>query len=264
MKYPSIITLVLLTPLISATPLVPRATIPGPPADPPQPAGDGSGEYNTEWLCKPNDWKVEGLLSAGVIAFDAKGWHAAARCMNHYLIDVGTDLDVNLANMMQDVPAFRDALHDLAQAEAKKAVDFIGPWVTRSFTSKWTVWHAWNDAKNEAHSWDWYYALGEYLYSVTGVVTNGADGKMTLEWQAFVFDRYNWDQSGKKQNLGWGIEISHKEIGHLHVCGAAREYNVRGKSKVQTVKGYNPKKPLPAVDTSGSQWWGWQSVKSKE
>ncbi|KAF2189229.1 hypothetical protein K469DRAFT_446042, partial [Zopfia rhizophila CBS 207.26] len=218
--------------------------IPGAPPDPPLKPGDGSGEYNTIWLCGPNDWKVKGLLEAGVLAFAAKGWGQASRAMNHYLMDVGTDLEVNLANMMEDVPAFRDAIHDLAQAEAKKRVEnFIGPWVTLTFTSPWTVWHAWNDAKNEAHNYDWYYALGEYSYAVSGVITK-ENGGMTLEWKAHVFDRYNWDNSGKEFNLG-PVSISHAEIGHLHKCGSAREYVVRGGSKTQTVKNYDTTKPLP-------------------
>ncbi|KAF1811244.1 hypothetical protein P152DRAFT_66515 [Eremomyces bilateralis CBS 781.70] len=254
-------TLSSLLPLAIANPvLAPRASVPGPPKDPPLPSGDGSGEYNTIWLCGPNDYKVRALLEGGVLAFAAKGWCQASRAMNHYLLDNGKDLNENVANMMEDTPAFKKAVHALAEKEAKDAVDFIGPWVTKTFNSGWKVWHAWNKEKNEAHNLDWYYALGEYSYAVTGVLTNGGTGKVKLEWKAHIFDRYNWDNSGKKQSFG-PISVTHKEIGHLHKCGGAREYVVRGSSKEQVVNNYNSKKPLPAVDTSGSSSCWWQPAK---
>jgi hypothetical protein len=58
-------------------------------------------------------------------------------------------------------------------------------------------------------------ALGDYSYAVSGVVTR--DGTtaalMTLQWMVHVFDRYNWVNSGKQSNLGWGVTLSHAELG---------------------------------------------------
>lgn len=248
---------------ISANPvLVPRAKIPGPPRDPAAKPGDGSGKYNSIWFCGPNDWKVKAILEGGVVAFAAKGWGEASRAMNHYLMNDGTDMKVNLGNMMSDTPAFKNAVHKLAQAEAKKRVEeFVGPWVDLAFTSDWKVWHAWNDKEKKPHNYDWYYALGEYSYAVSGTIHRNKEGVMTLKWKAHAFDRYNWDKNTKKNQLGWGIELSHAEIGHLHKCGSAREYTVRGSSKEQLVKNYKTNKPLPPVDTSDSEWWGWHPPK---
>lgn len=244
--------------------LTPRATVPGPPADPPQLPGDGSGVWGSESPCGPNDWKIEAILTAGVDAFVAEGRCEAARCMHHYLLNTGADLEVNLANMMEDMPAFRDAIHTLAESTAKSKVEnFVGPWLTIDFVSPWTLWHAWDDKNNEPYSLDWYYALGDYSYAVSGVVTRDGNtaALMTLQWMVHVFDRYNWDNSGKQSNLGWGVTLSHADIGHLHKCGGAREYVVRGGSKVQVVNSYDSTQPLPPVDTSGAVWCGWQPAK---
>ncbi|KAK2811806.1 hypothetical protein FQN50_001844 [Emmonsiellopsis sp. PD_5] len=237
-----------LLPLTLANPIIQkRADIPGPPTDPPQQPGDGSGEYNSIWLCSPNDWKVHTILKGGVVAFTAKGWIQSARAMNHYLGESGDDLDVNVQTMMKSTPAFKDAIHALAEKTVKHKLDtFVGPWVDLPFVSAWTVWHAWNDAANAPHNYDWYYALGEYSYAVSGVISRAKNGDMTVRWKAHAFDRYNWDNSNKKNNFGWGVELSHAEIGHLHKCGSAQEYTVRGSSKEQVTKNYDSKKGVLA------------------
>ncbi|PGG99353.1 hypothetical protein AJ79_08547 [Helicocarpus griseus UAMH5409] len=241
-----------LIPLACTSPITEKrqaAGIPRPPPDPKPRPGDGSGEFNSDGLCGFNDYRVHAILQGGVLAFRAKGWPQSARAMDHYLGESGKDLSVNVDEIMKTTPAFKNAVHDLAEKTAKQRVEtFIGPWVDLAFTSPWTVWHAWNDAKNEPHNYDWYYALGEYSYAVTGVVHKARNGALSLEWKAHVFDRYNWDNSDKKNQLGWGIELSHREIGHLHKCGSAQEYTIRGSAKGQVVQNYDSKKPLPPIN----------------
>lgn len=236
----------LLQPILAIPSLTPRATVPNPPADPPQAAGDGSGAWNAE-SCGFNDYKVDAILRGGVGVFNVKGYHQAARALDHYLDNKGSDLSIDVDEMMKTTPAFKDKVHALAESLVKqKVAGFIGPWITMTFASDWQVWHAWNDATNEPFSYDWYYAMGEYVYAVTGVATHEHDGSITLQWKGHVFDRYNWDQQGKSSHFG-PITLSHKEMGHLHKCGMAREYTMRGTGKEQVVHGYDSKKGLPAI-----------------
>ncbi|OJD22055.1 hypothetical protein ACJ73_06602 [Blastomyces percursus] len=240
--------LITLIPLASAIPAPERPlSIPGPPAEPRPRPGDGSGRYNSDGLCGPNDYRVHATLQAGVAYFSLRGRYQAARAMNHYLAESGEDLSVSVDLMMEDTPAFMQEAHQLAGKMAREKIEsFVGPWTQMDFRSGWTIWNAWNDAKNEPHSYDWYYALGEYSYAVAGVVSQQEGGGKNLRYKVHVFDRYNWDSSNKSNTFGWGaVSLSHAEIGHLHQCGSAREYKIRGSSKTYTVNNYDPNKPLP-------------------
>ncbi|PGH32222.1 hypothetical protein GX50_05006 [[Emmonsia] crescens] len=237
-----------LIPLVSSVPAPERPlSIPGPPAEPRPRPGDGSGKYNSDGLCGLNDYRVHATLQAGVAYFTARGWFQSARAMNHYLADSGEDLSVNVDTMMEDTPDFKQkALQLVKQVAKEKAESRVGPWTQMDFRSGWTIWNAWNERTDEPHSYDWYYALGEYSYAVSGVLTRQQNDDMSLKYKVHVFDRYNWDNSKKKNKFGWGVELSHAEIGHLHKCGSAREYKVRGSGKTYTANNYDPNKALPA------------------
>ncbi|KAF2279478.1 uncharacterized protein EI97DRAFT_349469, partial [Westerdykella ornata] len=228
------------------SPLTPAATlpttflqardlsIPGPPADPPQPPeGDGAGPYDSidaGWL----DYLKKAQFYAIATAAGEIGMVNAERNMRHYLGNTGDDLHVHPGPMMQDLPQFRESAQALAQNEATKAYEAIAEESggERAFSSAWETYYATQEQSN-----DWYFAIGGFSFSVTGVVTKKPGGG-SLKYQVHIFDRYNWDE-GKFVHIG-PIRIDDSELAELHLKGLAREYVVRGSSEVNDIGDFKP------------------------
>lgn len=90
---------------------------------------------------------------------------------------------------------------------------------------------------------DWFFAMGGIQLSATGVVTvhkpaDGAEPRITVEYKAYVHDRYNWD--GDKSTEIAGVTVSDKRMGALHTAGLAREYDVDGSSGIRRYEGTVP------------------------
>ena len=201
------------------------------PPDPAQDPGDGSGPFDVQDCSLKDRFETLPVLNVGVAAMHHKGWDNAADAMAHYLDASGTEWDPHVDNMLKQIPA----LDSKIRAYVNDQVSKLGKEPAKSFESGWQLWKAWNDATNEPYSYDWYYALGEFSYAIAGAVES-TNGKLTAEWQVHVFDRYNWDNSGKSNSFAGGlIKLSHEDIGRLHKCGLAREYTVRGSSGVLTI-----------------------------
>lgn len=219
-------------------------TIPGPPADPPKPAdGDGIGPYNSkgagwrDYVSKAKFYTI--AAAAGEIGLDN-----AERGMRHYLGNSGKDLHVAPGPMMWDLTKFRQAAQALAQNQATAAYNTIsGATGSKSFSSPWSTYYATKD-----QSWDWFYAIGGFSYSATGVVTKTSNGG-SLKYQIHIFDRYNWD-AGKSVDIG-PFHFEDRELGELHLKGLAREYVVRGSSEVNDLRDFKPGMVIPPPSTGG-------------
>ena len=218
--------------------------IPGAPADPPKPAdGDGIGPYNSkdagwrDYLSKAKFFTI--AAAAGEI-----GLTNAERGMRHYLSNSGSELNVAPGPMMKDLPKFRNAAQDLAQNEATDAYKAISEASgNNTFSSKWSTYYA-----TKYQSWDWFYAIGGFSYSVTGIVAKASSGG-SLKYQIHVFDRYNWD-AGKSVDIG-PFHFEDRELGELHLKGLAREYVVRDSSEVNEVGDFIPGTVIPSPSTGG-------------
>jgi hypothetical protein len=236
--------LTLLTPFTHANPLPRAIAIPPVPADPPKPAsGDGIGPYASkkagvgDYISKA---KFYGIAAAAGELFLLN----AERNMRHYLGDSGSDLTVTPESMMGGLPTFRTAVKALAQNEAAAAYKRIsGKSGEKAFSSPWQGFYATKDM-----SWDWFFAIGGFSYSVTGVVTKTSGGG-SLRYRVHIFDRYNWDQ-GKSVDIG-PFHFEDKELGNLHLVGLAREYTVRGSSAVNEVQKFTPTTVIPPPGTGG-------------
>jgi hypothetical protein len=97
-------------------------------------------------------------------------------------------------------------------------------------------------------SWDWYFAIGGFSYSVTGIVVKASSGG-SLKYRVHIFDRYNWD-AGKSVDIG-PFHFEDKELGNLHLKGLAREYTVRGLGGVNEVENFTPTTVIPPPSTGG-------------
>lgn len=233
-----------------ATPLRPRAVpIPPVPADPAQPAeGDGIGPYNSQDASLGD--RVDKAKFYGVaVAAGELGLTDAERNMRHYLGNSGDTLNIEPESMMKGLPEFRSAVKATAQNEAAAAWKKIaGPASGESpFSSPWNNFYA-----EKGMSLNWYFGLGGFSYSVTGVVSKpnvAAGGPGSLRYKVHIFDRYNWD-NGKSVDIG-PFHFEDTELGHLHLVGLAREYIVRGSSAVNEVEKFTPTTVIPPPSTGG-------------
>ncbi|MCJ1366805.1 hypothetical protein MMC16_005935 [Acarospora aff. strigata] len=244
-----VLTFTLLTshlPSTLATPLQPRAlSIPSAPSDPPAPAsGDGIGPYNSQNAGIRDRLNKAKFYSVAVAAGEI-GLVNAERGMRHYLGNSGGDLSVSPEAMMSGLPRLRDAVKALAQNQAVAAYKSISAATgEKRFSSSWQGYYATKD-----QSWDWYYAIGGFSYSVTGVVTKASGGGGSLRYRVHVFDRYNWD-AGKSVDIG-PFHFEDRELGELHLKGLAREYTVRGSGGVNEVEKFTPTTVIPPPSTGG-------------
>lgn len=223
---------------------LPQVPLPPPPRSPPQPAGDGSGPWHA---LKPSIGDYGTWVKYYGIALGAqlKSMPNAARNMEHYLENTGSDQIVIIDDMLNTLPAFSAAVRTLLTAQAKaayrRAAKRARP-AAEAFVSPWTLY---SYGKGQFNS-DWYYAVGAFSYAVAGVVTVAQD-RVTLLYTVYVFDRYNWD--GNKStpiNTPLGtVVVRDAELGRLHQVGLAREYQVRGYKIPRTFFKYDPNAPLP-------------------
>ena len=213
-------------------------SIPGPPADPTAPAsGDGAGPYNSEdpsWTDRAQMLTFRSMA----VAASGLGLGNAAGNLEHYLDNTGADRTNSPDDMMEEMPSFREAVQALATEHASQAFGAVvatGRGGSKTFVSPWTGFYA-----TKAKSTDWFFALGGFSFAVAGevAVRQESGGKWTGEvsYKVYVFDRYNWD-SGKSVTIG-PFTFEDTELGRMHLVGLAREYIVRGSSKVQTVEDY--------------------------
>ena len=156
--------------------------------------------------------------------------------MWHYLGNSGKDLILSPDAMLDDLPLM--ATHEvqmLAWNEAVAARNKIGSATGESaFTSRWNAFYA-----TKEQIWDWYYSLGGFWCSVSGVVTKHGDEKSwSARFRVHVFDRYNWDE-GKSVQIG-PMHVDDTELGALHLKGLAREFVVRGTSRVDVMESSRP------------------------
>ncbi|KAL9125962.1 MAG: hypothetical protein Q9217_004906 [Psora testacea] len=229
----------------SANPVRRALSIPPVPADPPKPAdGDGIGPYASQdagW----GDRLDKAKFYAVAVAAGEINLVNAERGMRHYLGNSGDDLNISPESIMSGLPEFRDAVKALAQNQAAAAYKAIsGASGEKTFSSSWDTFYATKDM-----SWDWYFAIGGFSYSVTGVVTKASATGGSMKYRVHVFDRYNWD-AGKSVDIG-PFHFEDTELGNLHLKGLAREYTVRGSSEVNEVDPFTPTTVIPPPSTGG-------------
>ncbi len=161
-------------------------SIPPPPPDPTPEEGkpDGIGPYNSQPAGVLDQIEKQALVA--IAATSSVALPNAGKNLKHYLDNTGDDLIVNPENIMNDIPDLRSLVKILAKKCAVEAYNSIGEESgSKAFSSKW-------EQHYPTRLSDWFFALGGYSYSVTGVVTKSATGGL-LQYQVHIFDRYNWD-----------------------------------------------------------------------
>ncbi|WP_261400912.1 hypothetical protein [Streptomyces salinarius] len=205
----------------------------------PQIAPDaGAGRHGSEsagfdeWVTKQ---KMQ-LLTEGA---DWKGMTDASRHMAHYLGNSGSHMNLPVDKMMADVPSFKTYVDDIVRTNQddwhKRALEEFkkngGKPVAFPVEAKLPEGYYFRKEDDS----NWFFAVGGANTNVTGVVTAVPDAngnpKIGVDYQANVWDRYNWDE-GKGVKVG-PMEIPDGEMAQLHRSGLAQEFDMSGSSSVQ-------------------------------
>lgn len=199
-----------------------KPSMPKTPRDPTPAKGDGSGKYKAKAPPKLSDRIIYIMARAMVAAGKKVKKRNAAKYLDHYLDNNGKTLKVNPAAIINASPWVRKVVQSDAIAEGQKAFRKIkGKTGYKTFTYDWGVTGA------ETHS-DWFYAIGDFSYSISGIVTKTGKNQGKLEYVVDVYDIYNWNK-GTWLKIG-GKKIGVDKLGRLHATGLARDYKVRGRS----------------------------------
>ncbi|WP_433680070.1 hypothetical protein [Nocardia sp. CA-119907] len=207
--------------------------IPGMPTPPPTDPGQGP-HGSQPWYSRYDDYKFLDVAIGAAAGADAAGLPNAGRHLNHYLENTGKDLQLDPDKIMNDEPGLKyhvdgivtDVVRKVASdaANYSKSISFQSEWKDYTFSNR-----------------DWYLAIGSVEACACGVVTvhspdaEGAQPRVTLDYQSHLFDRYNWD--GNKKTKIAGVEWTDRQLGALHTAGLAWEFNMLGSSTIKHHEG---------------------------
>ncbi|MEU6661133.1 hypothetical protein [Streptomyces sp. NPDC046821] len=210
----------------------------------------GAGKYDSE-SAGFDEWATKRKMELLVQGADMQGMTDAARHMSHYLGNTGNEMKLPVDKMMEDVPEFNHYIEDIVRHHQ-------GDWRTEALEEfkrnggKPVALPVQVKAErgfyfSEDLDPNWYFAVGGTNSNVTGVVTAVPDAngnpKISVDYQANVWDRYNWDE-GKGVDVG-PLKIPDGDMAKLHRAGEAQEFDMRGSS---TVKHYDLGTSAPNSD----------------
>ncbi|MGE2832774.1 WXG100 family type VII secretion target [Mycobacterium sp. SMC-4] len=220
--------------------LPPTVVIPGAPADPPTDPGHGEHGSQSPGI---GDRVAEQAIAAAAEAADVAGWDHAAEHLRHYLDNSGEDLELDVDTFLDQVPGAQQRTDELVNQEVARIVADAER--SGNYGQPIPFQTGWQDGTvNKDANADWYYAVGSYEQSASGVVvvhppsSPGAKPRVSVEYRTHVFDRYNWD-GGKSVEI-LGQTITDDQMGRLHTVGLAQEYDIRGTSQTYRYEGAAP------------------------
>lgn len=196
-----------------------------------------------------DDYLVESGVHLAATAADARGYTNAALNLRHFLANSGEPLVVDPADIAGDVEVFEEEIDNLLDSELDAAVAqaLAQPGVPTPFVSDWMPISFQSDR-------DWFLALGDASFSVTGtaVYPESPGDPVVVQYQVHVYDYYTWDD-GKSTNIG-GASISDEVLQNLHTAGLAQEYYVHGSTETVTIElGEPPAEGEPPADPSAPE-----------
>ena len=158
--------------------------------------------------------------------------HWAADNLRHYDGNSGQTKPIDVEHLLANDAGLRQKVDDLLadhgpswKREAIEAFRDSGgqPVLLEKKISRW---HG-----HTADSWDDWFAIGSYQYTLSGLVkaVPDADGnpKVSVDYQVHVADRYNWNNFGSSPTVDFFHGIPHR-------YGLSQEYDMRGTSKLRS------------------------------
>jgi hypothetical protein len=228
----------------------------------PPPSDEGSGPHDLE---KPS---TADRAFEAIIYIVAEAWQAerpdATRHMRHYLGNSGEILEMDVEYMIRDIPHFeqhsRDFLDSFLHDQIVEEIVQTYDGVSQNFkmVSDWKIFQV-----RKSTSKNWFFAVGTFSYAYSANVTvvppvsTGGNPIIEMNYQMFVHDVYNWDQSKlvtiEKPIEDYEIPIPEEYQDHifdegdhlrihdtalmqLHRAGLAKEYYITGQSEVQNLR----------------------------
>lgn len=167
-----------------------------------------------------------------------QGWHNAAGMFQHYLDGSGTDYQIDPSKLMRDVPSFNREVNDFVAAHRGTVGTFDSGWINTN-----------TDIYDSAHkhvvdqeSYDWYYAMHDWRYRVSGRSIDFGDGNIVTDYTVDVYKPYIFGSPRGNINLpgsghlpfGPYPVLKQDDIEHLNTVGLARNFNVVGSSSFST------------------------------
>lgn len=197
----------------------------------------GAGAWNSTpkaWTTRAQAAAVQAVLRGPSNTYPGPN---ATRHLRHYFDNTGLPLNVNLEDMVRNVPSAGKAM----VAEFRQVQAFLShlPPGRYDFTSQQA--EGGYDTKGE--NADWFFATGGYSYWGKGrAQINMVHGQKhyDVEFTYKFYDRYNWD-FGKQTTIG-PITISDDFMGEFHREGLAKEFDCHGmiKRRLSWAGNYGP------------------------
>lgn len=170
---------------------------------------------------------TDGLAYLGPV----KGWWNAEGMFQHYLYGNGQDYQVDPAKMMHDVPGFGQAVGNYVASQDGKG-SFDSGWINTNTDI--------TDANGNVtgqQSLDWYYAMHDWRYRVTGNSVTSDDGSINTQYTVDVFKPYVFGSPRSDINIpftrnlpGGPMTIKQDDIQNLNTVGLAHNFDVVGSS----------------------------------
>jgi hypothetical protein len=170
---------------------------------------------------------TDGLAYLGPV----KGWWNAEGMFQHYLYGDGSDYQVNPSTLMHDVPGFGQAVNNYVAGQQGTGT-FDSGWINTNTD----ITNAQGNVTGQ-QSLDWYYAMHDWRYRVTGTSTTAADGSISTQYSVDVFKPYVFGSPRSDINIpytrnlpGGPMTLQQDDIQHLNTVGLAHNFNVTGTS----------------------------------
>ncbi|GHF54062.1 hypothetical protein GCM10018790_34920 [Kitasatospora xanthocidica] len=166
----------------------------------------------------------------------------ASANMAHFLSGTGEPLDLNVEDMLRDIPDFQGSVSTTLdgnipgwEAEALAEYRRTGKPVALVQQTGWQPMSATPDSSK-----DWFYAVGSFHYNTGAKIevrptSPGAPPEVTVTYKTHVRDRYNWDHRKGTDVPGIGY-VSDDDLQRLHRTGLAQEFDMGGSSRNRTRK----------------------------
>ena len=214
------------------------------------------------------DYLVERLFWLGEEKFRwYNHYDNAADHMDHYLNNSGKEYEVDVDEMLEELPQFKQEGDDLLQQLVQDALknNYSGQKSEFDVKSDWVFRYAYETD-------NWFYAMNGHAYSIgVNVVVNpprspGDNPTVKVVYKVFVSDYYTWDMGkdtsflkdgpfaniqlpdfsgtpyeGKIVDHGDVITIYDSALQELHKAGLAQEFHIGGETEKIVVEfEYNP------------------------
>ncbi len=178
------------------------------------------------------DYTEYAEMKAIELGLRAKGYTHAADMLDHYLGNSGSTVTVDPKQLMTDNPSFGQRIGDTVAANAGQS----------TFDSGWVNYNAdLHDASgkfNGSESYDWYYAMHDFRYRVTGTNVVDASGQTITNYNVDVYKPYIFGGPNRSPLTipHTGIKLSQDDMQGLHDAGLAQDFLITGSSSFSNTR----------------------------